>query len=160
MENHRDSLTRKIGEYNRTRDDQLRRMMFFFGRRLKKMNNPVGRFIVAGITTRFMGFLIVERKLFGVEKARGMSLEDIALNWLKMSLFFNIPTEIGEVTEDRVEVFRPECTVGFDDPALCKICRASMNMDREIIRRLGGKLTVTETILEGAPKCRHIIERA
>ena len=34
-----------------------------------------------------------------------------------------------------------------------------MNMDMEIIKKLGGKLTVTETILEGAVKCRHIIEK-
>lgn len=156
----RESLISKVGEYTGERDDMLRRTMFFFGNRLKAMDNPAGRFLVSNISTRFMGYMIVRGKLFGVEKKPDMTLEEIALAWLKPSLFFNIPTEIGEVTEDRIEILRPECTVGFDNPAQRRICRASMNMDMEIIRRLGGRLTVTETILEGAQKCRHILEKA
>lgn len=160
MEKPAERMKRLLDEYDGGHDERLRKVMFFFGNRLKKMNNPVGRFVVSSITTRLMAYLIVKYKLFGVEKEDDMTLEEIALNWLKPSLFFRIPGEVGEVTEDRIEYLRPECTVGFDDPKFCKICRASMNMDREIIRRLGGRLTVTETILEGAPRCRHIIEKA
>ena len=153
-------MERMISEYDARHDEWLRRLMFFSGRRLKKMNNPFGRFIVARITTRIMAYLIVEKGLFGVDKNKCDTAMDIALNWLKMSIFLRIPTVIGEVTNDKVEILRPECTVGFSEPKDCKICRASMNMDLEIARRLGGKLTVTETILEGAPMCRHILEKA
>ena len=159
METPSQKMERLLADYDRTHDEALRRVMLSFGKRLRKMNNPVGRFLVANVSTRLMAALIVNLKLFGVEKKDGMTVEEIALNWLKPSVFFRIPGEVGEVTEDRVEYLRPECTVGFSDPEDCKICRASMNMDMEIIRRLGGKLTVTETILEGAPKCRHIIEK-
>ena len=158
-DNSKERILRLIEEYDQTHDQWLRRIMFFFGRRLRSMNNPVGRLIVANITTRLIAYIIVKYKLFGVEKKENMSLEEITLNWLKMSIFFRIPTEVGSVTTERVEILRPECTVGFNDAKLRRICRASMNMDMEIIRRLGGKLTVTGTILEGAPKCRHIIEK-
>ncbi|MEW5946195.1 MAG: hypothetical protein AB1742_08360 [bacterium] len=160
MDDMKTRLEKMIGGYDAEHDRILRRAMFFFGRRLRTMNNPLGRFIVSKVTTRLLASAIVKWKLFGVEKRDGMSLEEITLNWLKPSIFFRIPTEIGAVSDDRIEVLRPECTVGFDEPALCLICRASMNMDMEIVRRLGGKLTVTETILEGAPKCRHVIEKA
>lgn len=149
-----------MGECDSAHDRWLRRIMFFFGRRLRAMNNPAGRFIVSKITTRFMAWLIVEKHLFGVDRAECKTVHDIALNWLKLSIFFRIPTVVGEATEDKVVILRPECTVGFSDPKDCRICRASMNMDLAIVRRLGGKLTVTETILEGAPMCRHILEKA
>lgn len=160
MEDRRERLARMMREYDGTHDEWLRRLMFFFGRRLKKMNHPVGRFLVSNVTTKLSARAIVKWGLFGVEARPDMTVEEMALNWMKMSLFFRIPTELGEVTEDHVIVLRPECTVGFKDPEDCKICRASMNMDMEMMRLLGGKLTVTETILEGAHKCRHILEKA
>lgn len=155
----KEELNRKIKEYDARYGEYLRRAMLFLGRRLKKMNNPIGRFIVAKITTRLLAYLIVKFKLFGVEKKGNPALIDITLDWLKPSIFFRIPYEIEEATEKRIIILRPECTVGFDEPKYSKICRASMNMDIEIIKKLGGKLTVTETILEGAKKCRHIIEK-
>lgn len=155
----KDELLQKINEYEKLHDDFLRRFMLFLGRRQKAMNNPIGRFIVAKITTRLLAKLIIKYKLFGVEKKENPTLVDIALNWLKPSIFFRIPYEIEEATEERVIILRPECTVGFDKPEHSKICRASMNMDVEIIKYLGGKLNVTERITEGAPKCRHIIEK-
>lgn len=155
----KERFTRMMEEYQRPDDGKRRKTMLKFGDRLKKMNNPAGRFFVANVTTRLSARAIVGLKLFGVERKKDMTLEEIALNWLKPSLYFNIPTEIGEVTEERIIILRPECTVGFCEPEQSKICRSSMNMDMEILRLLGGKLTVTETILEGAPKCRHIIEK-
>lgn len=157
--NKKEELNKKIKEYEDLHNDYLRRAMFFFGRRLKKMNNPIGRFIVSKITTRLAAYLIVKFKLFGVEKKENMNLSDIALNWLKLSIFLRIPYEIEEATEERIIILRPECTVGLDDPQYAKICRASMNMDLALTKYLGGKLTVTETIPEGAKKCRHIIEK-
>lgn len=155
----KEELNDKIKEYDTKHNEYLRRFMLFLGRRQKALNNPIGRLIVAKITTRLLAYLIVRFKLFGVEKKENPALIDIALDWLKPSIFFRIPYEIEEVSEKRIIILRPECTVGFDEPKHSKICRASMNMDIEIIKKLGGKLTVTETILEGSEKCRHIIEK-
>jgi hypothetical protein len=160
METPRDKFVKMMDDFDATHNQWLRKIIFFFGRRLKKMNNPIGRFIVSKITTQFSAYMIVEKQLFGVDKSQNETVHDIALNWLKLSIFFRIPTIVGEVTENSVEILRPECTVGFKEPTDCKICRASMNMDLAIVRRLGGKLTVTGTILEGAPMCRHIIVKA
>ena len=159
MDIPRDRFVKMMDDFDQTHDQWLRRIMFFFGRRLKKMNNPIGRFIVSKFTTQFSAYMIVEKHLFGVDKTQNKTVYDIALNWLKLSIFFRIPTVVGEVTDNTVEILRPECTVGFNNPKDYKICRASMNMDLAIVRRLGGKLTVTGTILEGAPMCRHIIEK-
>lgn len=155
----KEELNNKIKEYDEKHNEYLRRFMLFWGKRQKNLNNPVGRFVVAKITTRLLAYLIVRFKLFSVEKKENPKLLDIALDWLKPSIFFRIPYEIEEVSDKRIIILRPECTVGFDKPEYRKICRASMNMDIEIIKKLGGKLTVTETILEGAKKCRHIIEK-
>lgn len=159
MEDKKEELIKKIKEYEKNYDEQMRKIAFFLGRMQQRFNNPVGRFILAKITTKLIAYLIVKFKLFGIERKENSTLIGIALNWLKPSLFLKIPYEIDEVTSDKIVILRPECTVGFKDPKLSKLCRASMNMDMEIIRRLGGKLTVTETILEGAKYCRHIIEK-
>lgn len=158
-EDKKNELEKHIQEYDGQHDQWLRRIMFFLGRRQAKLNNVIGRWLVKNITTKFAAWAVIKFKLFGVERKENMSLLDIALNWLKPSIFFRIPTEIESATEERVVVLRPECTVGFCKPGHQKICRASMNMDMQIIKKLGGKLTVTETILEGAKKCRHIIEK-
>lgn len=153
-------LEKLVQGFDKQHDQWLRRIMFFFGRRLNKMNNPIGRFFVKNITTRLAAWAIITFRLFGVrKKKKEMSAIDIAYEWLKPSIFFRCPMEIGEVNEKCVVIYRPECTVGFCKKEQRKICRASMNMDMEIVRRLGGKLTVTETILEGASRCKHIIKK-
>lgn len=162
MENAQDKkagFEKKVAVLDSTHDHWLRQIMFFFGRRLTKMNNPLGRFIVKHITTKIAAWAIVKFKFLGVERSKkDMSAVDIAYEWLKPSTRFRCPVEVGEVSDERVVIYRPECTVGFCKSEQQPICRASMNMDMEIVRRLGGKLTVTETILEGARRCKHIIE--
>lgn len=158
-ENKKTEFLNMLSKFDNKHNEFLRRFAYFLGRNQRKFNNPIGRFILSRITTKIMANLIIKHRLFDVEKKDNMSLEEIALNWLKPSIFFRIPTEIDEVTDERIVVLRPECTIGLKEPECSKLCRASMNMDFEIIRQLGGKLTVTETILEGAPKCRHIIEK-
>lgn len=160
MEERTLELQQRVRELDGLHDEYLRKLAFAVGRfQQKHTNNRVGRFILARITTRVLAYLIVEKGLFGVEKGRKGDLLDIALNWLKPSILMRIPTEIAEASDERVVVLRPECTIGLSDPSCAPLCRASMNMDMEIVRRLGGKLVVTETILEGAPKCRHVITR-
>ncbi len=155
----KEELNKLISEFDSQHDMWLRKFAFYLGRRQAKLNNVIGRWIVKNITTKLLAHLILKFNLLGIERKENMSLIEIVYNWLKISIFFRMPTIIESVSEDKVVVLRPECTVGFNDPKFSKLCRASMNMDRIIIEKLGGKLTVTETILEGAKYCKHIIEK-
>ena len=100
---------------------------------------------------------IVRLRLLTVEKPASGSAVDIAYEWQKLALFFRVPVEVESANDNRVVIIHPECSVGFQ-PGEEKVCRASMNMDHEIVRRLGGKLTTTSTISQGADCCRHIVE--
>ncbi|MCL4386087.1 MAG: hypothetical protein M1326_07225 [Cyanobacteria bacterium] len=158
FQNKTEELNKMLENFDNHHTEWLRRFAFFMGRRARKLNNPVGRWIIKNITTRLFAHLILKYHLLDIRKKKNMSLIDIALEWLKPSIFFKIPTIIESATDERVVVLRPECTIGLNEPSCAKLCRASMNMDMIIIDKLGGKLTVTETILEGAKYCRHIIE--
>ena len=41
-----------------------------------------------------------------------------------------------------------------------ELCYAVMNFEEELVRALGGKLTIPERIPEGAPKCRFQVRNA
>lgn len=157
MEDRTQELTRKLARFDADHDQWVRRMRYALGRFLGRMGrNPVSRLIIARVTTRIAAFLIVRFKVLGIEK--GKDMVDVAYQWHKLATFMKIPAEVESATADRVVLTHSECTMGFTTRD-AKVCRASMNMDKAIIRRLGGKLTVVETIAEGSPKCRHIIER-
>ena len=159
-EDRTDELNRMIAEFDAGHDEWLRRGTLAVGRfQMRHTNNRVGRFLMANVTSRLLARLIVGKGLFGIEDRRRDDLVEIAMEWLKLSIFLRIPTEVAEASDERVVVLRPECTIGLEGPECAPLCRASMNMDMEIVRRLGGRLVVTETILEGAPRCRHIVTR-
>jgi hypothetical protein len=159
-EDRTEELKSLIADFDSQHDEWLRRGTLAVGRfQMRHTNNRVGRFLLSRVATRILARLIVKKGLFGIEDRRRDDLIEIAMEWLKLSIFLRIPTEVAEANDDRVIVLRPECTVGYQGPECAPLCRASMNMDMDIVKRLGGRLVVTETILEGAPKCRHIITR-
>lgn len=155
-----EELKAMLAVFDSRHEELLRKGAFWIGRRqMKVANNALGMFVMKNYTSKLLAYLIVEKQLFGVKKGRKDDLLEIALNWLAPSIWARMPTEIGEAGDERVVVYRTECTVGFKGPECAQLCRASMNMDMEIVRRLGGRLEVTETILEGAPKCKHILTK-
>lgn len=158
MEDRAEELKRMIEQFDAEHDQWVKRIRLAIGRFLSRIGrNPLGRFIIANFTTRLAAYLIVRFRILGIEK--GGDMIDVAYQWHKLGTFLKVPAEVESATPDRVVITHSECTMGFTTRD-AKVCRASMNMDREIIRQLGGKLTVEQTIAAGAPKCRHIIERA
>ena len=154
----KEKLEAALAEFDGRHDEFIRRFSRFVGRvQRTTAGNPVGRWILTNVTTRIVAWAVVKYKLLEMGKPSSGSAVDIALEWQKLALFFRVPVEIESAEDDRVVIIHNECSVGFR-PGEERICRASMNMDHEIVRRLGGKLTTTETITSGAKRCRHILE--
>jgi len=153
-------LEASLRAFDARHDEYIRRMSVFLGRIQRFTGgNPVGRFVMRKFTTRVAAWLIVRYRLLDIKKPASGSAYDIAVEWQKLALFMRVPIAIESATDDRVVLIHPECSVGFrvgETP----VCQASMNMDHEIVRRLGGKLTTTDTLTAGGPHCRHIVERA
>ncbi len=158
MPDKKEQLEKALREFDARHDEFIRRFSHFVGRVQRRTGgNPVGRWILRNITTRLAAWAIVRFKFLTIEKPVSGSAADIAYEWQKLALFMRVPVEIESADDDRVVLIHAECSVGFS-PGEEKICDASMNMDHEILKRLGAKLTTTETISRGASRCRHILE--
>jgi len=64
------------------------------------------------------------------------------------------PFEFSEPDGDEFILELPYCPYGFVDASQEKACDTAMDMDRFMLKLCGAELTVQETILQGAPKCR------
>lgn len=53
-----------------------------------------------------------------------------------------------------------ECPYALADEQDTELCYAVMNFEEELVRALGGKLTILERIPEGAPRCRFQVNNA
>lgn len=159
VENRSEELETRLKQFEGEHNFWLKRTRHALGRLILRIGgNPVSRFIIANFTTRILAWLVVRFGALGMEK--GGDAMEITYNWQKLAMFLQIPVHIEEANPDRVMMVHRECTMGFEaSPRADKVCRATMNMDHRIIRRLGGKITVLHTISGGAGECRYIIER-
>jgi hypothetical protein len=64
------------------------------------------------------------------------------------------PFRFSEVEGDFFILELPYCPYGFTGPEHRRACDTAMDMDRIMLRRCGAELTITETIPEGADRCR------
>lgn len=151
-------LSRALDSFENTRGDWMRRLSLRIGSLQKKYyNNPLGRFFLKHFTTRIIAWLVVRFGILEIGKKRAKSAPELVYDWLKLAKFFHAPVHVESSSGRQVVVCHNECTMGFK-PGQGKLCRASMNMDVEIIRRLGGKMTIEYSIAEGADHCRHVID--
>lgn len=159
MVNQKDELIARLKQFESEHNFWVKRTRLALGRLILRIGgNPVSRFIIRNFTTRLLAWLIVRYGALGIEK--GGNAMDITYNWQKLAMFLQIPVHIEEATPERVVMVHKECTMGFEPSERAnKVCQATMNMDKRIIRRLGGKLTILHTISGGAGECRYIIER-
>lgn len=158
MSDQKEELELALRQFDARHDEYLRKLSLLVGRMQRLIgSNAVGRFILRRFSTRTAAWAVVRFKLLGIEKPQSGSAVDIALEWQKLAAFFRVPIVIESASPERVVIIHPICTVGFE-PGEDKICSASMNLDHEIVRRLGGKLTTTETLASGGKHCRHIVE--
>lgn len=117
-------------------------------------NNPLSRWLVRHVITRFLATALVRFELFGISKGRDAA--EIALSWQKLAAFFKVETVIERAGPDEVVLVHPHCTMGYSDAKHLPLCDASMNLDHELVRRLGGELTILHRRLEGGENCcRH-----
>lgn len=150
-------LTKALQDFDARHDEFIRKFSHFIGRVQRFTGgNPVGRWVLRNVTTRIAAWAILRFHLLSMEKPASGSALDIAYEWQKLALFMRVPIEIESASDDQVVIIHNECSVGFG-PGEDKVCRASMNMDHELVRRMGGRLQTTETISSGAPRCRHIL---
>jgi len=151
-------LEQALKDFDARHDEYLRRLSLLIGRVQRWVGgNPLGRFVLRRFSTRTAAWAVVRFGLLGIAKPKSGSAVDIAYEWQKLAVFFRVPVEIESASPERVVLIHPICTVGFN-PGEDKICAASMNLDHEIVRRLGGRLTTTETLASGGRRCRHIVE--
>jgi len=107
---------------------------------MRFLDNPVSRWITRHVVTEVAAFLIVSLGLFGVRKPRrgARTAAAIALEWQKVAAGMKIDTLVESATAEQAIVVHARCTMGYQDGAHRCLCDASMNMDHQIVRRLGG----------------------
>jgi len=159
VDNQREELVARLKQFEAEHNFWVKKTRHALGRLILRIGgNPVSRFIIRNFTTRVLAYLVVRYGALGIEK--GGDAMNITYNWQKLAMFLQIPVHIEEADPDRVVMVHKECTMGFEPSERAdKVCRATMNMDQRIIRRLGGKITILHTISGGAGECRYIIER-
>ena len=133
VSNHSDGVWRRVG-----------RTVRMLGK------TKVGRGLLV-LNGRMAGNFIVGTGLFNVKKSD--NIHDATSNWLKVLSAVGCEYEIGEVTDDFVEVRILKCLAGLTTKNGRRVCQAGMEADRTVVRKLGGKLEIGETIATGAPKC-------
>ena len=73
---------------------------------------------------------------------------------------FGFPFEFSEIDGDEFTLELPNCPYGFTSPHQQKPCDTAMDMDRFMLRLCGARLTVQETIPQGASRCKMVIRQA
>jgi hypothetical protein len=159
MSDDKSRLEQSLRDFDARHDEFIRKFSCWVGRVQRFTGgNPVGRWIMTHVTTRIAAWAIVRYHVLSIARPESGSAIDIALEWQKLALFMRVPIEIESADDNRVVIIHPECSVGFH-PGETKVCTASMNMDHEIVHRLGGRLITTDTLTAGCKHCRHIVER-
>jgi predicted ArsR family transcriptional regulator len=64
------------------------------------------------------------------------------------------PFQFSEIQGDAFILELPYCPYGFTGSEHRRACDTAMDMDRIMLRRCGAELTISETIPEGAARCR------
>jgi hypothetical protein len=108
---------------------------------------------------RFSSFVLVKGRVLGLKADLDGDPVRIVSDWMKFPALMRVPCEVAEANDERVVLQWPECPIGYRDPAQAPLCRAVMEIDRLTVERMGGEMTVAETVLEGAPCCKFIFTR-
>lgn len=115
-----------------------------------------GRFIIAQ-SGKAAAALLVGKGYFNMKKASGAPA--VTSEWLKMLTAVGVQYELGNATDDEVEVFLLRCPFGLTETDGRPVCDASMATDREVVRGLGGTLEIGETIATGADRCHLVVRK-
>ena len=108
----------------------------------------------------FASFLLVKAGIMGLRRVPGGDPVEIAFRWMRFPALMCTPCEVAEASDERVVLLWPECPVGYRGAEKAGLCRAVMEIDRKTVERMGGEMTIAETVLEGALCCRYVFTPA
>ncbi len=115
----------------------------------------IGPSLLRGIA-RLSSFVLVKGRVLGLRADNGGDPVRIVSSWMKFPALMRVPCEVAEAGDDRVVLLWPECPIGYCRAGQASLCRAVMEIDRMTVKRMGGEMTIEETILEGADNCRFV----
>ncbi|MBT4160933.1 MAG: hypothetical protein HOC70_08820 [Gammaproteobacteria bacterium] len=117
--------------------------------RIPGIGEPVAR----AISWLFAGF----PWLAGV---RGnLSLEETRQKLIESGEMMDFPFEFSEVENGEFTLELSYCPYGFTSEGHKRACDTAMDMDRVLLRRCGAELIITDTIPEGASRCRMVVRQ-
>ena len=105
---------------------------------------------------RFSSFLMVKTGIMGLRCVPGGDPVEIVSRWMRFPALMCTPCMVAEAGSERVVLLWPECPVGYGRAEQASLCRAVMEIDRLTVERMGGEMTIAETVLEGASCCRYV----
>jgi hypothetical protein len=123
----------------------------YYGNLLKLTSrHPLGCQVVKNLHAMLGRFLGMSARAAHLDEGR----DAVDLSSRTMKKFFE-PIMTVEKEGDGELVFSfIECPYALADEQDTELCYAVMNFEIELVRALGGKLTILERIPEGAPRCR------
>ncbi|MFH1539661.1 MAG: hypothetical protein ABIH66_11935 [bacterium] len=114
---------------------------------------PAGEFLVTQ-SSKLAGAAVAGMGLYGIQKSG--DVRQVAEDFARVMGEFGWDFEFGNSTEDEVEIFMLDCPGKLEGE---EACLAGMEADVELVRRLGAKLEIHETIATGADRCRLTVVR-
>ena len=90
---------------------------------------------------------------------RTSSIAETRQNLIDAGELMGFPFQFSEIDGDEFNLELPYCPYGFSESGHQRACDTAMDMDRTMIRRCGAEMTITETIPQGAERCRMRIRQ-
>jgi len=114
----------------------------------------VGEWLARGVSHMFAIF-----PFLGSTMGRSGSIEETLAMMRASGEEFGFPFEFSEIEGDEFTLELPRCPYGFTSPNQQRPCDTAMDMDRFMLKLCGARLTVEETIPQGASRCKMIIRQ-
>jgi hypothetical protein len=129
----------------------------YYGNLLKLTSrHPLGCQVVKNLHALLGRFLGMSAKAAHLDEGR----DAVELSTQTMKKFFEPIMTVEKEGDGEVIFSFSECPYALADEQDTELCYAVMNFEEELVRSLGGKLTILERIPEGATKCRFQVRNA
>lgn len=117
-------------------------------------NHKLGHLVLRRVTHGGFGRL-------GAWAARAAGLIEgrrpVELSLSVLRYFFEPLLEVAKVTEMEASFYLSRCPYGWRDAGDLPLCDAVMELERELVHGIGGRLVIEERIPAGARKCRFAL---
>ena len=110
----------------------------------------LGEWLARGVSATFAVFPVLGPSPMG----RSESIDETLAMMRASGEEMGFPFEFSELEGDEFILELPHCPYGFTSAEHQKPCDTAMDMDRVMLKLCGAKLTVEETIPQGASRCK------